>query len=189
MEEHMKSNPDIRTREDALRSLTRFIDDKGVEKVFYGNGATAESIKFYALADDVSDYVSTEERGGGNVKVSHLLANGVIGSVEVVQETNIATDEFAQELSIELKNLSVYANARRRGIGKALTAAVQEYTRHQVSILNQEETDGCIGIVHLLVESENLGAVRLYEGAGFVLDDPEVKGPLSKLIWTIEGTQ
>jgi len=184
VQEHMKSNPDLISRQDALRSLTPTFDDRGIQKVYYGNGGTGESIQFYALADDISSFVSTEEQDYGNAQ--KLQTHGVLGSIEAVKEYT-RKENFVKVVSIELKNLSVHANARRRGIGKALTEAVQEYARRQVSILEQQENQRCRGIVHLLVESDNKGAMRLYEETGFVLNDPKVKDQLCKLTWSTEG--
>jgi ribosomal protein S18 acetylase RimI-like enzyme len=186
VEEHMESNPDLISRQDALQSLTSTFDDRGIQKVFYGNGDTGESVQFYALADSVSPFLSTVEQEYENAKVSLLETHGVLGSIEAVKE-NTRKGDCLKQVSIELKNLSVHANARRRGIGKALTEAVQEYARHQISILEQQENQRYTGIVHLLVESDNKGAMKLYKETGFVLNDPVVKNQLCKLTWSTEG--
>ena len=181
VEEHMKSNPDLISRQEALRSLTPTFDDKGTQKIFYGDGAAGESVQFYAQADDLSSFSSTAAQGDENIRVSPE----VLGSIEAVREYTGKGDDKKQ-VSIELKNLSVHKNFRRRGVGKALAEAVQEYARCQVSTLNQE-SQKYRGIVHLTVEFDNHGAMGLYKLAGFVLDNPKVKDGLCKLIWSTEG--
>ena len=186
VEEHMESNPDLLSRHDALQSLTPTFDDRGTQKVFYGNGDTGESVQFYAVANSVSSFLSTVEQDYENARESLLQTHGVLGSIEAVKE-NTRKGDCETQLSIELKNLSVHTNARRRGIGKALTEAVQEYARHQISILEQQENQEYTGIVHLIVESDNKGAMRLYKETGFVLNDPEVKNQLCKLTFPTEA--
>ena len=186
VEEHMELNPDLLSRHDALQSLTPTFDDRGTQKVFYGNGDSGESVQFYAVADNISSFLSTVEQDDENAQESLLQTHGVLGSIEAVKEKK-RNGDCATQVSIELKNLSVHTNARRRGIGKALTEAVQEYATHQISILKQQENQKYTGIVHLIVESDNKGAMRLYKETGFVLNDPEVNNQLCKLTWSTEG--
>lgn len=196
VEEHMKLNPDLLSQQDALRSLTPTFDDRGVQKVFYGNGGTGESVQFYAFADDASSFVFTAEHVYGNAEAVLLQSHEVLGSIEAVKEyesKEYGSTEYERnvdqekQILIELKNLSVQTYARRRGIGKALTEAVQDYALHQVSILEQQENLKFTAIVHLIVESDNKGATRLYKESGFILDDPKVKGQLCKMTWSTEG--
>ncbi len=183
VDEYMESKPDLVSREDALRFLTPTFDDKGAQKVFYKDGVFGESVQFFAQVDDVSAFISTLD--DENSKLSLTKTQGVLGSVEAVEEYTREGND-ANQISIELKNLSVLASARRRGIGKALTEAVQEYARHQVSVLEKQESQRCTGIVHLTVESDNKGAMKLYEETGFVcpanskVEDDE----LCNLRWT-----
>lgn len=186
VEEYMKSNPDLISRQDALRSLTRTFDDRGIQKIFDRDGAAGESVQFYAIAGNDASSVSAAARDNENIQVSPFETHGVLGSVEAVREYKKKGDN-RKILSIELKNLSVHKDARRRGIGKALTVAVQEYARCQVSILKQQESQSYSGIVHLIVESDNHGAIGLYKGTGFVLDNPEAKDELCELTWYTEG--
>ena len=165
VDDYMESKPDLVSREDALRFLTPTFDDKGAQKVFYKEGVFGESVQFFAQVDDVSAFISTVD--DENSKLSLTKTQGVLGSVEAVQEYTREVED-ANQISIELKNLSVHATARRRGIGKALTEAVQEYARHQVSVLEKQESRRCTAIVHLTVESDNKGAMKLYEETGFV---------------------
>jgi len=185
VEDHINSSPDFISRQDAILSLTPLFDDEGVQKVFYGNGSTGESVQFYARVDDFSSTVSTAEQDYNTARASLLEINGVLGSVEAVKECSPKGD-YEKQLSIELKNLSVHENARRRGIGKGLAEAVQEYARHQVAILEQQNNQIYTGIVHLLVESDNEGALRLYEKLGFTLDGPKLENQLCKLTWSTE---
>ena len=187
VEEHMKAKPDLASYKNALRSLTPTFDDQGKQKVYYGNGDTGESVQFFALADDVSSFiVSEEEYDERKVQACSLLqTHGVIGSVEAVKESMKDDGEYNRKevVSIELKNLSVHENARRRGIGKALTEAVQQYARDQVSLLEQQQNQENKGIVHLIVESENKGAMRLYHETSFV-PETDVNDQLCKLKWS-----
>ncbi len=189
VDEYMKSKPDLTSRQDALRSLTPTFDDKGFQKVFYNGGVFGESVQFYAQADNVSAFISTQVQDDEYSKVSLMKTEGVLGSVEAVRE-------YAQEgddpslVSIELKNLSVHATARRRGIGKALTEAVQEYARHQVSLVEKQESRRCSGTVHLAVESGNKGAIQLYKETGFVCPNNLVEGDeLCNLRWSTSGEE
>ena len=183
VEEHMKAKPDLASYKNALRSLTPTFDDQGKQKVYYGNGDTGESVQFFALADDISSFVAKEEHDEDEkVQVSLLRTHGVIGSVEAVKEP-IKDGEHGEQVSIELKNLSVHENARRRGIGKALTEAVQQYARDQVSLLEQQQNQENKGNVHLIVESENKGAMRLYHETSFV-PETDVNDQLCKLKWS-----
>lgn len=166
IDDYLKSKPDLVSREDALRSLTPTCDDKGIQKVFYSEGVFGESVQFLAQANDIAGFISSAD--DEQAKLSLLEAQGVLGSVEAVREYAKDGDDTKQ-VSIELKNLSVHPYARRRGIGRALVEAVQEYAQHQVSIL--EDGSRCTGIVHLTVEIENEGAMRLYSETGFVSDN------------------
>jgi len=185
LEEYMKSNPDL-SRQDALRSLTSSFDDKGIQKVLYGNGGTGESVQFCALANDVSSFVSSMGYDCERTKASLLKTHGVIGSIEAVEEFWTESD-CTNVVSIELKNLSLHVNARRLGIGRALTEAVQEYARNQVSIRKQQGNQTCTAIVHLIVESNNEGAMKLYKETGFVPENPEIKDQLCRLTWSTDG--
>lgn len=177
VEKYMKANPEIASRDDALRSLTRGSDDSGKQKVYYGNGGIGESVQFFALADNFSSFVSHGEQDS-------LLENClIVGSIEAVIEP-MEDEESETKVSIELKNLSVHANARRRGIGKALTKAVQEFARSQALILEEQQNKIITGQVHLLVERENEGAMRLYTENGFI-DGTDPKDQMCKLTWPI----
>lgn len=184
IEEYMKSKPDI-SRQEALRSLTPTFDDRGIQEVFYGDGDAGESIQFYAQAEDVYSFAPRSAPDHEKVQASILQTHGVLGSVEAVKEYT-RKDDSAKEVSIELKNLSVHPKARRRGIGKALTEVVQEYACQEVSILEKQESRTCAGVVHLIVESDNEGAMALYKESGFVLNDSKIDEELCKLTWTTE---
>lgn len=170
IDDYMKSKPDLVSREDALRSLTPTCDDNGIQKVYYSEGVFGESVQFFAQVDDISEFISSTVRDDEEAKLSLLQAQGVLGSVEAVREYEKDGDD-AKKVSIELKNLSVHPSARRRGIGKALTEAVQEYARRQASKLEQENSTKYTGAVHLTVEKCNEGAMRLYGETGFVVMD------------------
>lgn len=58
---------------------------------------------------------------------------------------------------VHMKNMLVHDSMRRRGVGQALIQAMEEYAR--------EETDA--QLITLEVQEENVGAVRLYQKAGF----------------------
>lgn len=58
---------------------------------------------------------------------------------------------------VHMKNMLVHDSMRRRGVGQALIKAMEAYARDQ--------TDA--ELITLEVEDENVGAVRLYEKAGF----------------------
>lgn len=185
--DYMKSKPDLGSREDALKSLTPTCDDKGIQKVFYKEGVFGESVQFFAQANDIAAFVSSAVGDGEQAKSSLLQSRGVLGSVEAVREYTKDGDDTKQ-VSIELKNLSVHPFARRRGIGKALVEAVQEYARRQVFILEQEDGSRYTGVVHLIVEIENEGAMRLYSETGFVSDndvESEDGEELCTLLWSI----
>lgn len=185
IDEHMKSNQDLISRQEAIQSLTPTFDDRGTQKVFYSDGVFGESLQFFAQADDISAFVSNEVRDDENAKLSLTQTPyGVLGSVEAVVEY-AREGNGTKEILIELKNLSVHTNARRLGIGKALTEAVQEYARHQVSILEQKESERYTGVVHLTVELENKGAMRLYKETGFDLKGEEDE--LCTFTWTTKG--
>ena len=181
VEEYMKSNPDIATREDALKALTSFCDDRGVQKVWYGNGDTGESVQFYALAHNVSSLFPTAEHEYQNSDSSLSCSHLVLGCIEAVTYTS--HDGNSKHLEVELKNLSVHKGVRRRGIGKALTEAVQDFVCHKVRDLKKRENKVYDGSIHLLVESDNKAAMRLYKQSGFVMNEPKNE-PLSKLTWT-----
>ena len=192
IEEYLKSKPDLKSPQDALRSLTPSCDDRGVQRVFYSGGISGESVQFFAQANDIADFISSALGDDENAKLSLMRTGGVLGSVEAVREY-VNDGDATKQVSIELKNLSVHPNARRRGIGKALTEAVQEYARCHVSVLKQEENQSYTGIVHLTVESENEGAVRLYKETGFVPSSNELNGEddddddeLCTLTWSTE---
>ena len=70
LEEYMKSNPDL-SRQDALRSLTSSFDDKGIQKVLYGNGGTGESVQFCALAN------GGPGTSGGSVRIADRFLEGM----------------------------------------------------------------------------------------------------------------
>eukprot|EP00536_Pseudo-nitzschia_multiseries_P003384 jgi/Psemu1/7649/gm1.7649_g len=183
VEEHMEANPELNSRDEALRSLTSTYDDSGKGKVYYGNGSVGESIQFFALADDITSPISRDEHDKQHLQDSYAQIRRVVGSVEAVREPTNEEEQVAK-VSIELKNLSVHKDARRRGIGKALTQAVQNFARSQVSTLEKRLSEKVSGVVHLLVEVENEGAMRLYDERGFAGSvDPE--DPLCKLTWWI----
>ncbi len=173
IDDYMKSKPDLVSRQDALQSLTPTCDDNGIQKVFYAEGVFGESVQFFARADDISAFISSTVCDDEEAKLSLLQTQGVLGSVEAVREYAKDGDD-TKKVSIELKNLSVHPSARRRGIGKALTEAVQEYARRQVSKLEQEDSSRYTGVVHLLVEKNNEGAMRLYGERGFVVSETDM---------------
>uniref|UniRef100_A0A7S4ER62 N-acetyltransferase domain-containing protein n=1 Tax=Pseudo-nitzschia australis TaxID=44445 RepID=A0A7S4ER62_9STRA len=183
VEKYMEANPEIASRDDALLSLTRGSDDSGKTKVYYGNGGIGESVTFFALADDVSSFVSQEEHDKEDRQDTLLENRLIVGSIEAVIEP-MEDEEGETKVLIELKNLSVHTNARRRGIGKALTKAVQEFARSQVLILEEQQGKKIKGLVHLLVERENEGAMRLYEENGFI-GGTDPKDQICKLTWSI----
>ena len=51
---------------------------------------------------------------------------------------------------------------------------MQEYARRQVFILEQEDGSRYTGVVHLIVEIENEGAMRLYGERGFVVSETDM---------------
>ena len=65
---------------------------------------------------------------------------------------------------------------------------MQEYARRQVFILEQKDGSRYTGVVHLIVEIENEGAMRLYSETGFVSDndvESEDGEELCTLLWSI----
>lgn len=182
IDDYMKSKPDLVSREDALRSLTPTCDDNGIQKVYYSEGVFGESVQFFAQADDISAFISSTVCDDEEAKLSPLQAQGVLGSVEAVREYARDGDD-TKKVSIELKNLSVHPSARRRGIGKALTEAVQEYARRQALKVEQENSTKYTGVVHLTVEKCNEGAMRLYGETGFVVMDDD-DDELCTLSWS-----
>jgi len=186
VEDHMIANPELKSRGEALRSLTPTFDDSGKKKVYCGNGNFGESVLFFALAADTPSFFANEEDDKQYLHDSCVHNRRVVGSIEAVTEP--AEDEMrVSKVSIELKNLSVHKEARRRGIGKALVAAVQDFARSQVYSLQKEHNEKVTGVVHLLVEIENKGAMHLYEESGFVGSvNPE--DPICKLTWSIDDS-
>lgn len=182
LEEHLRSNPDLLTRQDAIESLTPGVDENGTQRLLYGNGVTGESVQYYAVSCD-SSLSSTAEQDHRNKDSSLTYNHAVLGSVEAAKF--ISKVDNVVEVSVELRNLSVHKNARRRGIGKALVEAVQKYFCDQVHIQEKQSNQSCTGSIHLLVESSNESATRLYKNAGFVLNNPKDK-PLCKWTWVIE---
>mmetsp|Transcript_5432 Transcript_5432/g.13650 ORF Transcript_5432/g.13650 Transcript_5432/m.13650 type:complete len:286 (+) Transcript_5432:126-983(+) len=181
VEEHMKSNPDLPTRKDALRSLTSYCDDRGVQKLFYGNGDTGESVQFFALGHNVSSLFPATEPRYKNTDLSLTCSHVVLGSVDAAQYTR--QNGNSKQVEVELKNLSVHKSVRRSGIGRALTEAVQNYVCDQVCSRRKKDSNVYDGIIHLLVESDNEAAMTLYKKTGFVEIEPK-SVPLSKLTWT-----
>ncbi|VEU38703.1 unnamed protein product [Pseudo-nitzschia multistriata] len=180
----MEANPELTSRDDALRFLTPTFDDFGKGKVYYGDGTIGESLQFFALGDDKSSLVSLEKNNEEHVHDLLLQNRRVIASIEAVKEP-IEEKELEIRVSIELKNLSVHEDSRRRGIGKALTKAVQDYARSEVLVLKEQKNKKVEGLVHLLVEAKNAGAVRLYEESGFRRIGIG-KDPLCKMTWSID---
>jgi len=157
VEEYMESNPQVLSREDALKTLTSSYDDKGKDLAYLGSAGQAgrDLVQFYALADTVS---------GIDNDVPDVLTrcHGVVGSVDAHKQP--LEDKDGSVLLIELKNLRVQENMRRQGIGKALVEAVQHYAQSQAVKKNKV-------VVFLQFDSNNHGAIQLYREAGFVLDD------------------
>jgi ribosomal protein S18 acetylase RimI-like enzyme len=184
IEEHTKKNPQLTSREDVLRSLTRSFDDDGKQKVFYADDE-GEAVQFFALADDISTFVSNKEQhdDDNKEKVNELLirTHGVIGSVQATKNFSRNNDNKTI-IFIELVNLSVHAKFRRMGIGKALTEAVQQYACRQL-ILEQQQQQIKEVIVYLLVEPDNKGAIRLYADSGFFPDRHEN----NQMNWSTDG--
>jgi ribosomal protein S18 acetylase RimI-like enzyme len=187
IEEHTKKNPQLTSREDVLRSLTRSFDDDGKQKVFYADGE-GEAVQFFALADDISTFLSKEQQHDDDKeKVNELLirTHGVIGSVQATKNFSRNNDN-ENIIFIELVNLSVHEKFRRMGIGKALTEAVQQYACHQLILEQQQQQQQQQikeVIVYLLVEPDNKGAIRLYEDSGFVPDSHEK----DQMNWSTDG--
>jgi ribosomal protein S18 acetylase RimI-like enzyme len=186
IEEHTKKNPQLTSREDVLRSLTRSFDDDGKQKVFYADGE-GEAVQFFALADDISTFVFKEQQhDDGKEKVNELFirTHGVIGSVQATKNFSRNNDNETI-IFIELVNLSAHEKFRRMGIGKALTEAVQQYAYHQLELEQQQQQQQQIKevIVYLLVEPDNKGAIRLYEDSGFVSDRHEK----NQMNWSTDG--
>ena len=146
VEEHMNAKPHLTSYEDALRSLTLSFDNDGKQDVFYGNGDKGKSVQFCAVLDENSDFVSNGSHDHHrlhyhNKEKAHqkflLRTNRVIGSVEAVR-FSVKDNEPVKGILIELKNLSVHEIARRRGVGKALTKAVQQYARRQICLRQKQ---------------------------------------------------
>jgi hypothetical protein len=73
---------------------------------------------------------------------------------------------------VELKNLRVHDCVRRCGIGKALIKAVQRYSQEVVVVVTKRmigSEGGMVG-VYLEVDSDNVGAIQLYQQMGFTWD-------------------
>mmetsp|Transcript_29616 Transcript_29616/g.33219 ORF Transcript_29616/g.33219 Transcript_29616/m.33219 type:complete len:290 (-) Transcript_29616:125-994(-) len=184
IEEHMEENPEFTSPEDALRSLTRSFDDEGKQKVFYADGE-GEAIQFFALADDISAFVSTDHRHDKE-KANELFlrTHGVIGSIQATKEY-FRENENVGKIVIELKNLGVHEISRRLGIGKALTEAVQQYACRQVTLAQQQQQNQMKeGIVYLLVQPDNEGAIQLYKETGFVFD----RHNQNQMKWSTDGS-
>jgi ribosomal protein S18 acetylase RimI-like enzyme len=101
--------------------------------------------------------------------VDHDLAkrtHGVIASVDAHQEADVD-----KGVMVELKNLRVDEGFRRRGIARALVEAVKEYARE---VCNERMTT-----VHLAIELDNVGAIKLYKSQGFQQDPIEER----RLLW------
>ena len=190
IEEHTKKNPQITSREDVLRSLTRSFDDDGKQKVFYADGE-GEAVQFFALADDISTFVSKEQQHDDDdkEKVNKLLirTHGVIGSIQATKNFSRNNDDETT-IFVELLNLSVHEKFRRMGIGKALTEAVQQYAYHHLELEQQQQQQQQQQqikevVVYLVVETDNKGAIRLYEDSGFVPDRYEK----DQMNWSTDG--
>jgi len=167
----MDKNPQFTSPEDALRSLTRSFDDEGKQKVFYAD-SEGEVIQFFALADDISAFISTDhQHDKEKAKELLLRTHGVIGSIQATKEY-FREVENVGKVVIELKNLEVHEISRRLGIGKALVEAVQHYACRQVILEQQQQQQNQLkeGIVYLLVQPDNEGAIRLYKEMGFVYE-------------------
>jgi ribosomal protein S18 acetylase RimI-like enzyme len=116
--------------------------------------------QFYATIDESSELFSKFPPGF----LDHT--HGVIGSVDVeaVASTTTTTSNL-----LELKNLRVHEAARRQGMGKALLQAVQN---HALSMGAN---------VYLEVDSDNLGAIELYQQMGFSSE----KDNANRMTWTL----
>jgi ribosomal protein S18 acetylase RimI-like enzyme len=169
LEDHLMKNP-TQTREDALNYLTSTYDEQGQSLEFSG-GVAGELVQFFALAENMEF-----ANWGGNCAPSTDYSlhqdflertHGVIGSIDAFKIPRRDIAVTAQVSLIELKNLRVHDSGRRLGIGRSLVKAVQQFAQK----VKEEEPGGAI--VYLYYDSNNMGAFRLYEKAGFIVDEDD----------------
>ncbi|KAG7373217.1 acetyltransferase GNAT domain containing protein [Nitzschia inconspicua] len=132
------------TREAALTTLTSFTFDD--ERLQ----------QFYAVLDESSTLLYSKFPTGFLERTHRVI--GTIDAAAVVKEERDDT----KMVLLELKNLRVHEVARRQGVGRALIQAAQEY-----AVAQEAE-------VYLEVDSDNSGAIRLYQHMGFVPDEDNV---------------
>ena len=143
---------DIAEKEVAVEELARaWLDGKNTERRH----------QFYATwcVDSPGRSISTELE--------------IIGSVdaEMMADPLPMDGHDNDAIKLELKNLRVHESARRKGVGRALVSAVQQCAE-QVA---QPST------VYLEVDSDNAGAISLYQQMGFAPVDPANS---NRLIWS-----
>jgi ribosomal protein S18 acetylase RimI-like enzyme len=124
-----------------------------------GGGATATAV--------------TQEKAAAVISSSHSYSSS---------NTDPTTNSATVVTTVELRNLRVHQCARRCGIGKALIQAVQRHTQEDVKSIMRvgggeaaaaaatTTTRVAGGIVYLEVDSNNVGAIQLYQQMGFVWD-------------------
>ena len=146
------------TIEEALKLLTPFHNDHGQKQVLSGG----EFVHF--IASVVHDDDDDDEN------------NELAATVDVHQNNEIDTAGGVRMIVLELKNLRVKDQYRRRGIGRALVQTVQNYAREQCS----QQLGAIKATVYLHVELDNDSAIPLYISQGFQFDSNEE----CKMTWT-----
>jgi ribosomal protein S18 acetylase RimI-like enzyme len=137
------------------------------------------------LFDDVSfqrshgvigsiDAVVVDVGGGAAAAVTQENAAAFVSSSHSSSNPDPTTNSTTVVTTVELRNLRVHQCARRCGIGKALIQAVQRHTQEEVKSIMRvdggEATKVAKGVVYLEVDSNNEGAIQLYQQMGFVWD-------------------
>jgi GNAT superfamily N-acetyltransferase len=173
LEEFMEKNPQI-SRDEALKELTKSYDDLGKEVMYSGGETSSALVQFFCLWNKDTIYN----------RRTHRVVGSVDGHKQVIEN---AVRENECLIQIELKNLRVHDTVRRKGIGKALIEAIQEYARNQLLLWetagntdDREYTKKDV-IVFLQFDSDNHGAIRLYQDCGFIIDSHDQ----NRMNWSI----
>lgn len=167
VEEYLTKNPN-QTIDGALHFLTSTYDEQGQSLEFSGGDEAGELVQFFAVVQN-----STICNNGLD-QAFLSRTHGVIGSIDAFKSMRSCTGEMDQDAIIELKNLRVHDSCRRQGIGRALVEAVQQYAQ-QV----KEHGEQGKAMVYLQFDSNNVGAIRIYEDAGFFIDGEDT----NRMIW------
>lgn len=152
------------SEEEAIDLLMQGYDDQGNYIHI-----SSENLEVYFVAV----HNGCEESKEGDTLCDYSRQNGVIGVVraQIVNQGSSATLNGCNNASakedmpphVYLSNLSVDGTQRRQGVGTALLSAVSSYTKLQEGV----------NLVILSVDSDNIGAIRMYEKHGYKFLDQD----------------